>query len=141
MRIGVRIVVALWLAPVITVGVIGLGMSPVAAFVIACLLAVVSAWWASGPLARTLAPLLAGRHALTAVAIIVAAVAIGLIARESVYMADSTKPAYSLIPSDPWRVEHSCMSAFFEAAGLAQPGTDNLYDSNLYHPRHIGALK
>lgn len=141
MRVGVFIGAALWLTPVITVGVIGLGMPPVAAFVIGFLLAVGIAWWASAPLARTLATALAGRHILTAMTIIMVAAAIVLIARLSVYMADSTQPAYSMVPGDPWRVEHSCMSAYFEAARFAQSGTDNLYDSKLYQPRHIGSLK
>lgn len=141
MRIGVFIAAALWLTPVVTVGVIGLGMSPIAAVVIASLLAVAVAWWASGFLATMLAAALAGRYVLTAVATIMAVVAIVLVARESVYMADSTQPAYSVIPGDPWRVEHSCMSAYFEAARFVQAGTDNVYDSKLYQPRHIGTLK
>ena len=141
MRIGVFIGAALWLAPVITVGVIGLGMPPLAAFLVASVLAVAMAWLASKPLATTLASGLAGRSILSAVAVIVAALAVVLVARESVFMADSTQPAYSLIPGDPWRVEHSCMSAYFEAARFARSGTENIYDPTQYQPRHIGALK
>src|SRR3569832_776797 len=141
MRIGIFIGAALWLAPVITVGVIGLGVPPIAAVLIASALAVAMAWLASKPLATTLAPALAGRSLLSAVAVIIAAVAVVLVARESVFMADSSQPAYSLIPGDPWRVEHSCMSAYFEAARFAQSGTENKYDPTHYQPRHIGALK
>src|SRR5882757_16898 len=141
MRIGVFIAAALWLTSVVTVGVIGLGMSAIAAVVIACLLAVPVAWWASGFLATMLAAALAGRYVLTAVAMIMAVVAIVLVARESVYMADSKKPAYSVIPGDPWRVEHSCMSAYVEAARFSKAGTEDLYDQTLYQPRHIGSLK
>ena len=56
-------------------------------------------------------------------------------------MADSSQAAYSVMPDDPWRVEHSCMSAYFEGARFAQAGTENLYDGTLYQPRHIGSLK
>ena len=62
-------------------------------------------------------------------------------ARPEINRADSTQPAYSVIPGDPWRVEHSCMSAYFEAARFAQMGAENVYDATLYQPRHIGALK
>jgi alpha-1,2-mannosyltransferase len=141
MRIGVFIGTALWLAPVITVGVIGLGLPPIGAFLVASALAIALAWWVSKPLTTTLATALAGNSRLMAVALIMAAVAVILIARQSVYMADSTQPAYSLIPDDPWRVEHSCMSGYFEAARFSQFGSHNLYDQTLYQPRHIGALK
>ena len=63
MRIGVFIGAALWLAPVITVGVIGLGMPPIKAFLIASILAVAIAWLVSRPLATTLAAALEGRFA------------------------------------------------------------------------------
>jgi hypothetical protein len=77
---------------------------------------------------------------LTLAAVLVAAVAIVQIARESVFMADSTRPAYSAIPGDPWRVAHSCMSAYFEAARFSQTNTGNVYDQALYE-RHIGSFK
>src|SRR3954469_9028535 len=141
MRIGVLIVAALWLAPVIAVGGIGLGMAPMPAVLSGAVIAGVLAWITSKPLARTLAAALVGRPVLTAAAFLVAAVAITLIARESVFMADSTQPGYSLIPGDPWRVGHSCMSSYFEAARFAQAGSDNIYNQRLYQPRQIGALK
>jgi alpha-1,2-mannosyltransferase len=140
-RNGVFVGATLWLAPVLVVGLLSVGLTQVAAIVIGLALAVAIGRWASGPLAALLSPALAGRRVLTIAVLIVAAVAIVQIARESVFMADSTKPAYSLIPDDPWRVEHSCMSAYFEAARFAGVGTDNLYDRSIYQPRHIGALK
>jgi len=141
MRNGVFVAATLWLTPVMAVGLTGAGLSHVPAIVIGLVLAAAIAWWASGPLTATLSPLLAGRRALTIAVVLVAAVAIVQIARESVFMADSTQPAYSVMPGDPWRVEHSCMSAYFEAARFAQASTENLYDSTLYQPRHIGLLK
>jgi hypothetical protein len=141
MRTGVFVAATLWLTPVIAVGLIGAGLAPIPAIVIGFALAALIGRWASGPLTATLSSALMGRRALMIAAILVAAVAIVQVARESVYMADSTKPAYSLMPGDPWRVEHSCMSAYFEAARFAEAGTANLYDPTLYQPRHIGALK
>jgi hypothetical protein len=141
MRNGVFIAATLWLTPVIAVGLTGVAVAPVVAVVIGFVPAAALGWWASGPLAASLSKVLAGRCALTIAAVIVSGVAIVQIARESVYMADSTQPAYSVVPSDPWRVEHSCMSAYFEAARFAQAGSENVYDPALYQPRHIGSLK
>ena len=116
MRNGIFVAVTLWLTPVIAVGLTGVGLAHVAAIVMGFVLAAAIGRWASGPLAATLSPALAGRRVLTIAVLLVAAVAIVQIARQSVFMADSTRPAYSLMPGDPWRVEHSCMSAYFEAA-------------------------
>jgi alpha-1,2-mannosyltransferase len=137
----VFVAAALWLTPVIAVGLTGVGLAHVAAIVIGFVLAAAISAWASGPLAATLSPALAGRRALTIAVMLLAVVAIVQIARESVFMADSTKPAYSLMPGDPWRVEHSCMSAYFEAARFAEANTENVYDQALYQSRHIGSLK
>src|SRR6266702_4372149 len=141
MRNWVFVAVTLWLTPVIAVGLTGVRLTHVAAIMMGFVLAAAIGRWASGPLAATLSPGLAGRRILTIAVLLVAAVAIVQIARQSVFMADSTQPAYSLIPGDPWRVEHSCMSAYFEAARFAQASTGNVYDKTLYEPRHIGALK
>jgi alpha-1,2-mannosyltransferase len=141
MRNGIFVAVTLWLTPVIAVGLTGLGLAHVAAIVMALVLAAAIGRWASSPLTAILSPVLAGRRVLTIGVLLVAAVAIVQIGRQSVFMADSTQPAYSLMPGDPWRVEHSCMSAYFEAARFAQASTGNVYDKTLYQPRHIGALK
>jgi len=140
MRVGVFITVSMWLLPVVSVGLIGLGLPAIAAVLIGSALAVALAWRVSGSLNSTLRQALDGHKLRTAVVIAISATAIVLIARESVYMADSTQPAYSIMPGDPWRVEHSCMSAYFEAARFAKAGSENVYDSKMYQPRHIGAL-
>ena len=141
MRKCILVAATLWLTPVIAVGLAGLGMAHGFSIGIGFVLAAAVATWASSPLATTLSPVLLGRPALTVVVILVAVAAIFQIARESVFMADSTKAAYSVMPGDPWRVEHSCMSAYVEAARFAQVGGENVYDPTLYQPRHIGALK
>ena len=141
MRSAVFVGAVLWLAPVLTAGAFGLGLSLATAIAVGCACALGIAAWASRILSTTLASALQGDRTLAAVTMVIAAIAIVLIARESVYMADSTQPSYSILPGDPWRVEHSCMSAYFEAARFANAQTENLYDRNLYQPRHIGSLK
>jgi alpha-1,2-mannosyltransferase len=141
MRNCVFVAATLWLTPVIAVGLTGVGLGHVAAIVMGFVLAAAIGWWASGPVAATLSPALAGRRALTIAVMLVAAVAIVQIARQSMFMADSTKPAYSVIPGDPWRVAHSCMSAYVEAARFAEANTGNVYDQALYDSRHIGSFK
>jgi alpha-1,2-mannosyltransferase len=141
MRNCVFVAATLWLTPVIAVGLIGVGLVHLPAIVIGFVLAAAIGWWASGPLAAALSSVLSGRRALTIAVMLVAAVAIAQIARESVFMADSTQPAYSVIPGDPWRVAHSCMSAYVEAARFVEANTGNVYDRALYDSRQIGSLK
>jgi hypothetical protein len=141
MRGRVFVAATLWLTPVIAVGLTGVGLSHVPAIVMGLLLAAAIGRWASGPFAATLSPVLAGRRVLTITVMLVAAVAIVQIARESVYMADSTKPAYSVIPGDPWRVEHSCMSAYFEAARFAEASTGNVWPSPFGSERQSALLR
>jgi alpha-1,2-mannosyltransferase len=141
MRNCIFVAATLWLTPVLAVGLVGVGLAYAAAIVVGFVLAAAIGKWASGSLAAMLSPVLADRRALTIAVILVAAVAIVQIARESVFMADSTRPAYSVLAGDPWRIEHSCMSAYFEATRFAEAGTENLYDRALYQPRHIGSLK
>jgi alpha-1,2-mannosyltransferase len=141
MRNGVFVAMTLWLTPVIAVGLTGIGLTRVAAIVVGLVLAAAIGWWAARPIAATLLPALRGRRTLTIAVMLVVAVAIVQIARESVFMADSTRPAYSLMPGDPWRVEHSCMSAYFEATRFAEASTENVYARELYQPRYIGSLK
>ena len=92
MRNCVFVAATLWLTPVIAVGLTGVGLAQVAAIVIGFVLAAAIGKWASGPLAATLSPALAGRRALMVVVMLLAAVGIVQIARESVFMADNTKP-------------------------------------------------
>jgi alpha-1,2-mannosyltransferase len=58
-------------------------------------------------------------------------VALGMLARVAVFMADPTKVGFSLIPSSPWEREHSCVSAYY-VAGKAASSTPNIYDSGLF---------
>jgi alpha-1,2-mannosyltransferase len=57
----------------------------------------------------------------------------GLIAigRLTVFMADDGRPHLSAFPSSPWEIRHSCVSAYYIAAGAAHDGR-NVYRDELY---------
>jgi len=141
MRITVFGAAALWLAPVLSVGVLGLGLPRPAAIAIGTLVAALVAWFGSRPVAALIAPALAGRKWLAAAALVIALAAIIQIGRLSVFTADSIRTGYSGMPDDPWRVRHCCMTGYAEAARFAQQGGVNIYDHALYQPRQIGPLQ
>ena len=140
MRLAVTAAIALWLAPILAAGTFGLWPSAVAAIAIGAALALGIAWAAAPPMTATIAPAL--RH--TGIAILVAlgaAAAIAQIARVSVYIADPARTTWAYHASDPFRIRHSCMTAYVEAVRFCgQPGA-NIYDASLYEPRAIGPLK
>jgi hypothetical protein len=59
------------------------------------------------------------------------ALALVQFARVSVFMADSSRTAYALLPFSSWDTRHSCASAYFVAAQAAGEG-QNVYDETLY---------
>ena len=132
--------IALWLTPVFAVGAYVFWPSAVPAVAIGSALGLAVALATARRMTETILP--AVRH--TAVAALVAlgaAAAIGQIAWISVYMADPAQGKWSYYPSDPFRVRHSCMTAYVEAVRFCdQPGT-NIYQKDLYEPRQIGPLK
>lgn len=73
----------------------------------------------------------AGSRGLALVAGAATVVALVLLARLAVFMADPSLPKYSLVPSSAWEVGHSCVSAYFVAAGAADR-VPNLYADSLY---------
>ncbi len=140
MRIGVFVAATLWLAPVLAVGCVGLGMPiPIAAL---CGLAAGGALAAvaARPLAACLSPALAGRPLLAAIALLTATAAVAQIGRLSVFMVDSSRETFSSMPGDPWRTRHCCLTSYAEAARFVNGGV-NIYDAELYEPRHLGPLK
>jgi len=64
-------------------------------------------------------------------------------ARASLYANDVTQPRYSVVPGDPFRVEHCCLTAYAEAARFAADQRP-VYDREAYRPggqpRRIGPL-
>jgi hypothetical protein len=138
-RAGVFAGAALWLTPVLAVGVHAFGPSLFPSLAIGCAAAVAIAWMTSGTLANALRPALESR--ILAVSLVVfAAVAIVSIARVSVYMADPSRVDCSYV-DDAFRTAHSCMTAYAEAARYVSDGTRNIYDMTLYEPKRFGPLK
>jgi hypothetical protein len=140
MRWFVGAAIALWLTPVIAVGVHTVVPSPIAAIAAGLVLGAVAARFTAPRLAVTIAP--AVRHpAVAGVVLVLAVAAVAQVARVSIYMADPSRTDCSYLASDPWRSRHACMTAYFEAMRFsADPGT-NIYEMSLYEPRTIGPLK
>ncbi|MGH9867765.1 MAG: glycosyltransferase family 87 protein [Candidatus Polarisedimenticolia bacterium] len=69
-------------------------------------------------------PLLAVSAAITLVALV-------LLARLAVFMMDPSRVAFAHIPTSRWEVEHSCLTAYYVAAGAATTRPD-IYDDTLY---------
>ena len=65
---------------------------------------------------------------LSGVATLVGLVVLG---RLTVFMADDARPSFSTFPSSGWEVRHSCVSAYFVAAGAAREGR-SVYRDELY---------
>lgn len=70
-----------------------------------------------------------GLRILSAVATVAALVQL---ARLAVFMVAPEHPGYSAVPGSDWEVRHSCLSAYFVAAGAAGAGHD-IYDPALYN--------
>ena len=140
MLLAVGAAIALWLAPVFAAGVYVFRPSPPGAIAVGLVLAAGVARLSARPMADTIAPAL--RRQWVAVVVALAAMAaIAQIATISVYLADPARVGWSYFPSDPFRVRHSCMTAYVEALRFCgQPGT-NIYQMDLYEPRQIGPLK
>jgi alpha-1,2-mannosyltransferase len=140
MRWCVGAAITLWLAPVFAAGVHVFWPAPVAAVLIGLAAAAAVARITAGPMTETIAPALRDR----VVAVIVGAGAIAAIVQIGmlgVYMMDPSKVGFSYQSSDPFRVRHSCMTAYVEAVRFCgQPGT-NIYEMSLYEPRQVGPLK
>ena len=73
--------------------------------------------------------------------ILVALVAAVFLVRMAVFMVDADQRGLSILPSDKWRTEHSCLTAYTEAARFAEEPATNIYDPTLYDKRYIEGLK
>src|SRR3954451_16317105 len=58
-------------------------------------------------------------------------VALVVLARLTVFMADDARPSFSTFPSSGWEPRHSCLSSYFVAAGAAREGR-SVYSDDLY---------
>jgi hypothetical protein len=130
-----------WLAPPLVVFVTGVIGSLIFACAVGLLAACAAAYWAAGRLEGIVSAAVAEHKNLAAVAIVVSLAAIVQNARLAVYEYDVKKPQYSTVPGDPFRVGHSCFSAYSEAARFAATNEPNIYKESLYLKRTIGPLR
>ncbi len=73
------------------------------------------------------------RRALVAAWCLIAAVAsTGMTARLSLFMVDGARTEDSIYPHDAFYVQHSCLSAYFEAGRLQRAGVPNVYETTHY---------
>jgi alpha-1,2-mannosyltransferase len=131
------LLIAGWLAPVLTAGLAGLGLPIVAAAVLAVsIAAAATAWavWVRRGADWILDVFVAGPRIWLVVMIAAAVAACVWNGRLTVFMIDSSRVSCSYKPSDPFLTGHSCFSAYTEAARFAVAGGANIYDSRLYAP-------
>ena len=99
-------------------------ISLVAVAVCSCALA----RWLAGRLPTELDGLAARRRGVAAWMLLLGALTITQTTRLGVYLGDATRPEMSLLPTEPFFVTHSCLSAYVEGARLAGDRVANLYD-------------
>jgi hypothetical protein len=85
--------------------------------------------WLLARLPRALDGLAARRRGMASVMALVAVLTVGQTARVSTYMGDSTRTELSVLPSIPFLVHHSCLTAYVHGARLVVEGADNVYDA------------
>lgn len=141
-RLATVLAVLLCLGPPLAVALIGMGASVPAAILFTLLAAALLVRLAPEfPLGEA-----RRRPALAALWIAVLVAGAVQTSRASLYANDATRPEHSIVPGNPWRVEHSCFTAYAEGARFASEGVENIYERSLYvpapgRPRHIGPLK
>lgn len=125
----------LLLGPPLTVGAIGLGIPPSAAWVVPLVAAGVAAWSGRVP------PLplgLARRHPIAAaIWVALLAVAATFSIRASLFAHYPDAPRFSVAPGDRFREEHLCMTAYAEAARFVRMPGVTVYERELYRPREV----
>ena len=135
----------LWLAPICAVAAGGLGLSVALAIVAGALAAAAMSVAAARVLDRRIGGELSRSKVLAAALVICAAVAIARFGTFSIFIADASRPQFSIDPRDDFRLHHSCMSAYAESARFLAEGGHNLYERALYRPgnvaRQIGPLR
>jgi hypothetical protein len=120
-----------------TAGLRGIGVPPVAAVPAVVVIGVLGAFWLSVRLPETLAGILQKQKLLVVSWFLVALYALVQTARLTAFMIDPAAPQYSLLPGDPWLVQHCCLTAYTESARLAVEGEPNVYDEQLYAGRKV----
>jgi hypothetical protein len=137
LRILSGILIAGWLAPVLTAGLAGLGLPIVPAAALAVIAAIAAtAWavWIRRGVDWILDVFLAGPRVWLVVMIAAAVMACVWNGRLTVFMIDSSRVNCSYRPDVPFNTGHNCFSAYSEGARFAVAGGVNIYDPLLYAP-------
>jgi alpha-1,2-mannosyltransferase len=136
----VTLLMTLWLIPVIAAGLAAFDLPVAASTAAAVVLAVLVARMVSPRVSDSLMPAFRVGRWIPVVAVACAIIAIVQFARVSVFMIDPEKTGFSAVPSDPFRVQHNCLTSYAEAERFALAGAENIYDPSLYQPRKMGPL-
>lgn len=123
------------LAALVIAAVVGAGDSASTAAAAASLLGVAAfsgllAPWMVQRLPRELDGLARRHRLLTGLFVIASAAAVVQTARVGSFMGDASRRELSLVPSVPFLVRHSCLTAYVEGARLASEGDPNVYDAD-----------
>jgi hypothetical protein len=140
MRAAAGATVLVTFAPALAAGAVGLGVPGVAAIPLGVVLGLLSAAWSS----RHLQPLLEaaiGRSPLFAALVVAGVLVLIPMARLSVFMADVSRVDCAFLGSDGFRLNHSCLSAYSEAARLSVGAGHNVYEESAYRGRFLGRLR
>ena len=110
----------------------GFRVAAPAALLTAAALGVAGTAWLARRLHASLAEVPARRALVAAWCLLAAVVSIGVTARLSLFMVDSARVEDSIYPRDLFFVQHSCLSAYFQAGRLQRAGVPNLYEHTHY---------
>src|SRR5918993_1552956 len=141
MRFWLGAGLALLLAPAMAAGAFSIGVPIGPAAAVGAMLAAVVAALVSRPLFLATGFTFAPRRWIAVAAVIGTVAAGAQLIPLTLFMMGSARVEHSMKPSDPFRVRHSCMSSYAEAARFASEGSVNIYELSLYQPRHIGPLQ
>ncbi len=120
--------VALLLGAGLAQGLAGVAAASLSLLVVALFAAAFVPWMMSR-LPHELDGLAKRRRVTTALVILLGIATITQTARVSTFMGDYTRPEMSLLPDVPFIVNHSCLTAYVEAARLTTNGEKNIYDA------------
>lgn len=102
------------------------------ALVVVALLSSALLPWVLARLPREMDGLARQRKGTTAWMILLSLVTIVQVARISTFMGDHNRGELSVLPTVPFVVNHSCLTAYVEAARLTTEGTSNIYDTDYW---------
>lgn len=103
-------------------GLRGVGVATVAAVATVVVFGALGTFWLSTRLPSTLDGIRRKQIPLCIAWFLIAIVALAQTARLTAFMVDPAAHQHSLLPDDPWLVQHCCLTAYTEGARLAAAG-------------------